>query len=419
MIQEVELDFQVTPVFLANYEANEAEVIVNRGGTRSSKTYSVSQLLVLKLFTEPDKQILIARRTLPALKISAMRDVLDILRHHDLYESVAHNKAEMTITCPATDSQIVFRSLDDPQKFRGPEWNYALLNEANEIEFETFRQIRLRMSRASRDGKLNQMFIDFNPDDPEVWIKRELEDRGRCKTIVSTYKDNSFLSPQTVANIEYLRENDPNFWNVFGLGLYGQRNKGLIYPAWDTYTEDPPTEAAGSVRLYGLDFGFNKPAALVEVIANREDVYARELLYREGLTDTELIAMLKELIPDRRAYLYADAAEPKAIEAIRRAGFNVYPADKAVKAGILFVKAKRLHLHADSENLKKEARSYKWKETRTGELIDEPLKFRDHLMDALRYALFTYGQKYLASSTSNIILKKYTPQRQRSQLQGF
>lgn len=415
-MEEVDLDFAVTPVFLANYEAREAEVIVNRGGTRSSKTYSLAQLLVLKLFTEPEKQILVARRTLPALKISAMKDVIDVLRAHDLYDTVAHNKAEMTLTCAATGSQIVFRSLDDPQKFRGPEWNYALLNEANEIEFESFRQIQLRMSRASKDGKINQLILDFNPDDPEIWIKTELEDKGRCKTIVSTYRDNSFLSPQTVANIEYLRENDPNFWNVFGLGQYGQRNKGLIYPAWTTFTEDPPAE--GFVRLYGLDFGFNKPAALVEVRASREEVYVRELLYREGLTDTELIAMLKELIPSRNDYLYADAAEPKAIEAIRRAGFNVWPADKAVKPGILFTKAKRLYLHAESENLKKEARSYKWKETRTGELLDEPLKFRDHLMDALRYALFTYGQKYLASSASDILLKKYTP-RQRPQLQGF
>lgn len=417
-MEEVDLDFAVTPVFLANYEAREAEVIVNRGGTRSSKTYSLAQLLVLKLFTEPEKQILVARRTLPALKISAMKDVIDVLRAHDLYEAVAHNKAEMTLTCAATGSQIVFRSLDDPQKFRGPEWNYALLNEANEIEFESFRQIQLRMSRASKDGKVNQLFLDFNPDDPEIWIKTELEDKGRCKTIVSTYRDNSFLSPQTVANIEYLRENDPNFWSVFGLGQYGQRNKGLIYPTWTTYAEEPPGKE-GLVRLYGLDFGFNKPAALVEVYASREDAYVRELLYREGLTDTELIATLKELIPNRNDYLYADAAEPKAIEAIRRAGFNVYPADKAVKPGILFAKAKRLHFHADSEDLKKEARSYKWKETRTGELLDEPLKFRDHLMDALRYALFTYGQKYLANSASDTILKKYTPQRQRSQLQGF
>ena len=90
-----------------------------------------------------------------------------------------------------------------------------------------------------------------------------------------------------------------------------------------------------------------------------------------------------------------------------------------MKPGILFTKAKRLHFHGESENLKKEARSYKWKETKNGELLDEPLKFRDHLMDALRYALFTYGQKYLASSTSDIVLKKYTPQRQRPYLQGF
>jgi phage terminase large subunit len=34
-------------------------------------------------------------------------------------------------------------------------------------------------------------------------------------------------------------------------------------------------------------------------------------------------------------------------------------------------------------------RSYKWKVDKDGKVLDEPVKFMDHAMDAIRYAVFT------------------------------
>ncbi len=395
------LTLKTTPVFDRNFSST-ANTIVNRGGTRSSKTFSLAQLLgVVKFCFEPNKRTLITRKTLPALKVSAMYDVVELLKRYDIYDSLVHNKSEGILYNPTSGSEIVFKPFDDPQKFRGAEWNYAWFNEGNEVSFEDYQQVELRMSRVSEDGKKNQIFIDFNPDDPEIWIRTELEDKGQCETIISTYRDNSFLSQRTIASIEYLQKNDPNFWNVYGLGQYGQRNKGLIYPAWSAAVEIP--EERDIIRIYGLDFGFNKPAALVEITIYGNSIYLRELLYEEGLTNPELIGKMKDRIPNRREYVFADAAEPKSIEEIHQAGFNIHPADKSVKDGILFVKTFTIYVHAESENLKKEIRSYKWKEDKNGISLDEPLKFRDHLMDAVRYAVYTYGQKYLN--------RQFTPKR--------
>ena len=61
--------------------------------------------------------------------------------------------------------------------------------------------------------------------------------------------------------------------------------------------------------------------------------------------------------------------------------------------GIDFVKRKNLHVHEDAINLDKEIRAYKWKETKDGITLDEPVKFNDHAMDAIRYGLFTHYGK--------------------------
>ena len=84
-----------------------------------------------------------------------------------------------------------------------------------------------------------------------------------------------------------------------------------------------------------------------------------------------------------------DCADPERIEEIRRAGFNAEPCMKganSVKNGIDKIKQHSLYITKRSVDVLKEIKSYKWKEDKDGRVLDEPLKFNDHAMDALRYA---------------------------------
>ena len=110
------------------------------------------------------------------------------------------------------------------------------------------------------------------------------------------------------------------------------------------------------------------------------------------MTNADLIRRLGELIEDKNKPIYADSAEPNRIQEITNNGFNCHPSDKSVKDGIDFVKRKKLHIHQDSEDLLKEIKGYKWKEDKDGNVLEDPLKFNDHLLDALRYALYTYNK---------------------------
>jgi phage terminase large subunit len=66
-----------------------------------------------------------------------------------------------------------------------------------------------------------------------------------------------------------------------------------------------------------------------------------------------------------------------------------------VTEGIEKVKSMPMFVHEDSENLKKELQTYKWAQDKSGILLDKPLKYNDHLLDAMRYAVYTHSKHYM------------------------
>ena len=71
-----------------------------------------------------------------------------------------------------------------------------------------------------RTSKL--IIIDLNPDDEEVWINREIEEKrffekGDVEIFVSTYLDNPFLPKAQIQEVEYLKKRSPELWKVYGL----------------------------------------------------------------------------------------------------------------------------------------------------------------------------------------------------------
>jgi phage terminase large subunit len=117
----------------------------------------------------------------------------------------------------------------------------------------------------------------------------------------------------------------------------------------------------------------------------------KELLYENNLTNEELINRLKELIIDKNMPIYADSEEPARIEEIYKCGFNIYPAEKSVKDGIEFLKRFKIYCQKNDVNFLKEIKNYKWQVDKNGNIIEgKPVKFNDHLIDALRYAVYTH-----------------------------
>jgi phage terminase large subunit len=94
--------------------------------------------------------------------------------------------------------------------------------------------------------------------------------------------------------------------------------------------------------------------------------------------------------------IYADSAEPKSIEEISQEGFNIKPCAKgpdSVRAGIDFLKSLKIHIIDGSSHIKDEARTYKYKEDKSGRSLPIPVEFKDHAVTAVRYGIFTHCKK--------------------------
>jgi len=358
---------------------------VHQGGTRSGKTYSCCQYLAYLLrSSEEPLTISIIRKTLPALKGSVQRDFIQILEQLGMYYQGVHNKAENTFKY--RNHLVEFLSIDDSQKIRGRKRDIAYLNEANELNIEDFRQINMRTT--------GFIVMDFNPSDPVHWIYDEIIPRDDCDTWITTYKDNKFLSSELVFEIERMRERDPDYWRVYGEGLQATYSKRQIYSNWQFIPEADMPEFDDPI--IGLDFGYsNDPTAAVLVQKVNDKLYVKELLYQTGMTNNDIADWLKINGYDQ-VLVYADSAEPKSIEEIKRLGCWIKPAIKgqgSIMAGISLIKEFDVYATDTSKNLMKEYHNYYWEQLKDGTIINKPLDKMNHLQDSFRYCVYSVYSK--------------------------
>lgn len=380
MTEPVNIGLKTTPVYWANRNAYKAGYrrIVNQGSTRSSKTYSIIQLLINIALEEKKQEITVVSESLTHLKRGARKDFLDQLNEMGIFQEKEFNRTDNVYTFGRTGSYIEFFGADEPAKLRGPGRKILYVNEANLIPKDSYTQLAIRTKQ--------QIFVDFNPADEFSYVY-ELADGREAKFIRSTYLNNlANLTKEQIDEIEALRDADENLWKVFGLGLRGTSSE-TIYTHWKLKKELP---LRGEIFI-GQDFGYNVPSATVLIEHFEGAIYVKELLYETKLTTSDLIQRFGKDYLDlsRTIEIFCDNAEPKTIEEICRAGFNAKPADKDVREGIRKVKGMPLYIIEGSTNLIKEIKSYKWKVDKEKRVLDEPIKFNDHAMDAMRYGVFT------------------------------
>lgn len=355
------------------------KIIIEQGGTRSGKTYNILIWIIFYYAPHHRKKIItICRKTYPALRATVMRDFFEILRNQDMYRDHFHNKSSSEYIL--YDCLVEFISLDMPQKIRGRKRDLLFINEANDLTYEDWQQLIFRTT--------GRIIIDYNPSDEFHWIYEKVKTREDADFFITTYKDNPFLEKSIKEEIERLKYTDENYWRIYGEGLVGT-GKSLIFNF--TPIDNVPREAI--FLSYGMDFGYtNDPTTLVEVYKQDDNLYFNELIYQTGMTNRDIGNMLQNLNINPRAEIYADSAEPKSIDEIRTMGFNIRPATKgrdSINIGIDMLKRYNLHITKKSHNTIKEFKHYKWKEDKSGNVLNQPLDMYNHTTDAIRYATYT------------------------------
>jgi phage terminase large subunit len=366
------MEINSTVIFEKNYSAlqdKDIRFIINEGGSRSSKTYSLCQMIIVYSLQNRGKVTSIIRKTFPALRATVMRDFLEIMKEMDLYDVASHNKSEHIYTFP-NGSIVEFFSVDDEQKIRGRKRDLAWCNEANELFYDDFTQLNMRTEW--------KLIFDYNPSESASWLYELPKEESIL--IKSTYRDNPFLPDSIRRQIEDLKRTDEALYQIYALGEKAI-SKSNIYSNW-TFVKHRPAKFVNYV--YGLDFGYNHPTALIRVYWCEDDIYIEPVIYESYLTTTNLIEKCDQLGVEKNITIVADYARPEIIAEMNNAGYDVQNANKVVKKGIDNIKTFGV-ICEDESRIKKEYENYKWKKI-GDQITDEPVKLWDDAMDAVRYA---------------------------------
>lgn len=426
------MEYGITPVFYKNYQAikvkdengkRKYKYIINTGSSRSSKTYSLIELLHRIGESQNDFRITAWRDTKKDAKDTIWKDFQKVLSISKRLNYKNRNKTESYYSYPEVNSTFEIHGADDEEKVHGLTQQISWLNEPYKISKDTFDQI---------DQRSDLMFIDWNPK-KNHWLDK-LSKQDNAIVIHSTFKDNPFcprdqlikiLSYQPISMCDVVLNglitevNAKNYdcttnplqfsaleieellrcikneiqdtankykWEVYGLGQKAEK-PNRIYTGFKVISDIEFANIPAD-SYFGLDFGSAKPSALVEVKYYDECFFTKERLYMPiSQMKSSLSDVLTALGIPKKSVIVADSADPTRIAELAQAGFNVLPAIKgsgSVNQGIDFVASHRNFYTSTSTNYEDEYESYEW-EIVQGVNLDRPLKVDDHLMDADRY----------------------------------
>lgn len=361
------------------------------GGTRSGKSFAILQYCIVQAIEHP-QTITIVRKTIPSLKRTIIKDFLDILKSLQIYREDDWNVTDRVYRLH--DSTIQFISTDDAEKLRGVKSDILFIDEASEIDEESYFQLSIRTS-----GKI---ILAYNPTiSPYHWIRTMQE----CERFITTYQDNPYLPKEMVKAIEDLQLTNPKYWKIYGKGEYAANDKAI-------FTFELCDSIEADFVCFGFDAGYsNDPCALVAIYKNSDTLFLEELVYEKGLVTNDIIEKFKALQIDKNQTIWCDSSEPRLIEELYRSGFNTKPVVKgkdSINFGISVMKNYKIKILKTSQNLINEMYAYQYETDKHGYVTDRPEGGLDHGIDAARYGcMMSLSQKAQSKGTYAISIGKY------------
>ncbi|GHV81307.1 PBSX family phage terminase large subunit [Spirochaetia bacterium] len=381
--------------------------IVCKGGAGSGKSMDAHRRVLYRMIAEPGHNYAIVRKVGRTLSISCIPLIRQCISDWNLGPLFAENKSNQTVTCTTNGNQIKFLGLDDIEKVksitfeRGPLTD-VLIEEATEITEQDFNQLNLRLRGQSKVPF--QITLLFNPVSDTHWMKRRFfdnpgEKRDKITLHESTYLDNRFLDPEYKEELEALKYEDRTYYEIYCLGKWGSIGNLVFRNV--VYQRCPYTSNEFDQIIAGQDFGYNHRNAIELIGLKDGDKYSFRELYVRHLVNSEIIAENEARhILSKKQRCIADSAEPKSIKDWQQAGYTMIAAKKgpdSVKAQIAELNRGTWYVDPVAcPGLVSEIATYKWREDRDGNPLDEPVKFRDDAIAACRYAVEELDMKKTA-----------------------
>jgi phage terminase large subunit len=346
-----------------------------QGGSSAGKTFGIIPIEIDYAIKNPFTETSIVAESIPHLKRGAIRDFKKIMKETNRWIDTSWNASDFRYTF-GNESFIEFFSADNSSKLRGARRDRLYINECNNIDFNSYTELAMRTKQS--------IFLDWNPSS-EFWFHTDLMNDNDVDFIILNYLDNEAAPQSAIDFILKAQEKGKvsdywaNWYKVYGLGQIGNL-EGVIFSNYQLIDTIP-----SDARLLGcgVDFGYSvDPTAIVEVYQYNDQRIIKEICYRTGMLNSDIAKVLPKGIP-----VYADSAEPKSIEEIRRFGISIKGVTKgkdSINYGIQVMQGQNYMITKDSTNLIKELRGYCWDKGKDGKTLPIPVG-DDHIIDAWRY----------------------------------
>lgn len=378
----IELNIKTTKVYEAILQAMKdgKKGILLEGGTYSSKTWSTLQVLyVVATRARKKLDIDIVSATIPHLKGGCIKDFFNII--DEIPENnPRYNQTDHIYRGKGWKGVVSFLSADN-EKALGMRRHILFINEGDTLPWEIAKELISRTNIF--------VIIDWNPRS-EFWAHEYYLDDPRWAYDHSTYLDAlDVIPPGKRDDIEDLGRKDPNYHNIYELGLLG-KIEGLVYPFFEEVDELPQ----GAV-FYGLDYGFSAdPTVLVKNVLVGDKLYSQQMFYDASALTNPQIAQKFNLLGITREPIYGDPNEPKSAEELRQMSYNMVQSvmgKGSVEFGIQKVNNYYQHWVKGSNECIREQRNHRYIKDKVTGLFTERTTHRwSHGMDARRYAVATH-----------------------------
>jgi len=349
------------------------------GGIGSGKSYGGAVKSLLHC-NEPTVGLVIAP-TYPMLRDATFRSFQDVcdkaMRSYSKSDNIAYvGKAE-----------VLFRSSDNPERLRGPNIDWAWIDEAALCPPQTWEIV---IGRLRGHGKAGPCWLTSTPKGRN-WVYKILD---QLTVFKARTRDNPHLAGEFVDSLERAYT-----------GLFARQElegefvgfEGLVYEEFNREVHVQDRGGPWRETILACDEGYTNPAVILVIgIDSDGRAHVIDEFYRRRVLQAEVVAEAKRLAYQHSAdYLFVDPSAAGLIADMQFAGLAANPANNAVMDGIQLVKAAlavqgdglpRLTVSPHCANLIAEFESYCWRESKSG-LRDEPVKENDHALDALRYGL--------------------------------
>lgn len=360
------------------------------GGAASSKSYSISQKIIIRCCREKIT-VAVCRRYGSTLRNSCFSLFKEILAKWQLTPYVKIKETDMTIEFP-NGSKILHLGLDDEQKLLsinnvGCFW----LEESFEIPKEIVEQINLRM-RSKNENQ--QIIMSWNPISKNSWIYDFVEVNPPKDSIKLhfTFKDNPFVSPEYVEAMEDMRERNPAKARIYYYGQYGVNPEGQVIRNYRVEEFNAMELAAkGLEHRVGMDIGWIDKSAIIDTLYDRENktIYVFNEFYKSGCQLDELAQAIRDMNLSKTK-IFVDSAEPRTIQYLKNEGLRAEGCAKgkdSVKAGLMFLQNHLIIVHPSCTNFINELENFSYiKSKQTGEWTENTTHEFSHAIDACRYA---------------------------------